>query len=205
MTIEASIMFSALFFCIVVLMYICLFLYHQSCLESLAVSTTQRAAATWSSLSKDIYIEKVSFLKDSKIQLYYRIYDSKIDNKKIRVCKYISNNIDSYKILKSKNCEIEIEVENYIFYKKLRVNISELYNTPIGGILKIFGLNNIFNLKGSSEAIINEPVELMNNVDFLIETGKEADRKYFQGKTVKSIQETSEKIKQIIDKVKGFL
>jgi hypothetical protein len=204
-TIEASIMFSALFFCIVILMYICLLLYHQSCLESIAVRAAQRAVATWSDLNKDMYIEKVSFQNNSTIQLYYSIYDSEKDKKKARVCKYVSNYYNPYKILKSNNFKVDIEVKNYLLYKKIKVSISEGYDLYIEGIMKIFGLSSIFRLNGSAERIINEPVELINNVDFLIETGKETDRKYFQGKTGSSILEIGEKIKQIIDKIKGFL
>ncbi len=204
MTLETSITFSAVFFCVVVIVYICLILYHQSYLESLSVKVSQRAAATWCNLSKDMFIEKVTLKGTSNAKLYCRLFDTEEDSKKIKIYKYIAYNNGPNKILKNSNCEVSVEIKNYILYRKLKICISESYDLPIGGILDRFGLGNIFKLSASSETIINEPTETINNIDFIVETGKEVDRKYLNGKMGEFADNYSEKIEQIIDKIKGF-
>lgn len=204
MTLETSIVFCAVFFCIVAVIYICLLIYHQTCNEALAERTSRKVASTWNNLYEDMFIKKKTTQELSKNQLYEEFVDEEIDKKRLKAVKYIAFYHDPFKVLKSYNSGIEMRIQNSIVNRKIEICINEQYKLPVGQIFNIVGLNNIFGFSAKSESVINEPTEFINNTDFLVETCNEIDRKYLNGKTNETLEEIGKKFNDIFEKAKKY-
>jgi len=204
MTLETSIIFCAVFFCMIAVIYICLLIYHQTCNEALAERTSQKAASTWNNLYEDMFIKKLTTQELSENQLYDGLADAENEKKKLKTVKFIAFYHDPYKVLKSNDSEIETEVRNFIVYKKIKVRINEHYKVPAGKIFNIVGLNNLFGFSAESQSVVSKPAEFIGNTDFLIETGSEIDRKYLNGKAGEAVGGIGEKIDEIFKKIKQF-
>ena len=177
-TVEAALVFSTVFFCLLALIYMSLLLYQQVRLQSVASMAAQRGALVWSNPARDMYITRLTQQNLAGGDLYWRIIDTRQDEKKNKISAFIKTQAGSRNALNSVNGEIQPpSLEDYIIYKKLEVTVSKSYKIPVGNLLKAFGLSDEFRLTATDSAVINEPAEFIRNTDFLIDTGKEIDRK----------------------------
>lgn len=202
MTLETSIVFCAIFFCVIAVIYMCLLIYHQTCNEALAEKTSRKAAATWNNIDEDMFIKKKTIQELSNNQLYEEIIDAQIDKKRLKALKYIAFYHNPFKVLKSDNSCVEIKIQNSIVNRKIEISILEQYKIPIGEILNTIGIENIFKFSAKSKSFINKPTGFINNTDFIIETYNEIDRKYLNEKMNEKLRGISEKFDVIFKKIK---
>lgn len=183
---EASLIFPIVILCIFALIYMCLLLYQKVYIQSLADNAAQRGAATWDNPEKNIELGRVKKAHLKEDGLYWQIKE-KIGfdavSKKERLKKYINERLNTYSVLKA-DSQVNVELIDYIIYKKLVVSIRSDYKIPISNLLKIFGISQYFTVQVESEAVINEPMEFIRNTDFLLDTGKEIIEKNPQLKGV---------------------
>ncbi|HOQ01203.1 MAG TPA: pilus assembly protein [Acetivibrio clariflavus] len=201
-TVEAALIFPIVFLSIITLVYITIFLYEQAYLKSLADRAVERGAAIWKNPESDMYISlvKLEHFKDN--DLYWKVFDYKEESKKKKVENYIGNSLKQYSIFQSgdkknpKNnvdIQFDVEVKNYLVYKKLTVTVKKNIKLPVGNILNIFGLENTVSIQAKSEALINDPAEFIRNTDFAIDLVKRIDNL------------TGNNLEKIIDKINNFL
>lgn len=206
MTIEASLVMPLVFVVIAALIYIGIILYQKVYLQSLADFLAERTAATWSSSNKDILTGQRT-ADQSKDSLYTALYDYEKGTKMEKLQDFCDKYMDKYSILKSASTnKIKPEVTNYIFYKKVTVDINASYKVPGGGIFRIVGMNSgaiPINIK--SESIVNDQVEFIRNTDFIIDTAnKLAETNGTANSILTGYDKLLEKLNKAVEKLGAF-
>jgi len=204
MTIEAAILFSLIFFCIMATIYAGMLLYQQAYLQTLVNRTAHMGALTWHSPQSDMYIGQRSSSDLNNKDLYWRIIDVSKDDKRTKVLNYINFPIKAYDLLNTEPEEITASIENNILYSKLIVRASQTYYLPMGKLLRFLGLDEALTLRAEGTAIIKEPAEFIRTTDFVVDTGKELDRRT-GGHIQNSGESIGKKISGMLDKVREFL
>lgn len=194
-TIEAAVVVPTVLLCLIALIYICLLMYQQVYLQSVANTAAERGAANWSNASMDMYIGRIKESDFKNVSLYWRLVDilplgKASEAKKSRVEDYVKYSLKQYslfgkglddkEIINSREGKLSVNCDicDYIIYKKVLVSVAEEYNIPLGGsLLKAFGFSSGFTLKADAEAVVNEPAEFIRNTDFVVDTIREYDQK----------------------------
>jgi len=206
-TVEAALIFPVIFLSIITLIYVSIFLYEKAYVKSLADRAAERGAAIWKNPESDMYISlvKLEHFKDN--DPYWKLYDSKEKLKKKKIESYIGNSLNKYSILQSRDkdapmnttdIEYNVEVKNYIVYKKLSVTVKKNFKLPIGNMLSIFGIENTVVIQAKSEALINDPADFIRNTDFAIDMGKRID-----GLTGNNIGKIRDKANSFLENIKN--
>ncbi len=167
-TVEASIIFPFIILCIVTLMYVGALLYQQVYLQALANKAVQRGAIIWDNPSKDMYIGRVTKQSLSEGGLYWRLLDSNKEKKIKKIEAYIDRQLNTFSILESSDYSVNVEAHDYVVYKKLKVSIANTYKIPVGQLLRMFGMSDLFTITVMSESVVNDSDELIRNSDFII-------------------------------------
>lgn len=190
MTVEASVIFPIIILAIAATIYICVLLYHHAYIKAVSNHVAQRGAACWSNISK-MKIDSKGFrletgeLKTSEELLKEDLYLSNKEEK-IKIMKtYALYKLKKNNILESEiskldissyeniNDKVDILIKDYIVYKELNVIIKNSYKIPFGESLKVFGLDDKYNIEVHSRSIIKNPAELIRNIDFTGDTLEE--------------------------------
>lgn len=217
MTVEASLIFPIIVLAIVAVIYICILLYQQAYLQSIANHVAERGAACWSNISKmeidtNGYRLKTGKLKDSKELLKADLYWSDKEEKIKRLKRYTIDKVTKNNILDSEITEININdivnskdkvdiwIKDYIVYKELNVVIKDSYKIPLGDILRCFGFDNRYDINVNSRAVINDPMEFIRNTDFIIHTLDEYEA---TSEILNKYKSTLDKIKENINRFFG--
>lgn len=200
-TVEATIVLSAVLFCIVAVVYFCLLLFQQSYLQDVADRTAERGAALWKSPAKDLFIAKLSTEGLKDINPYWVFFGYKEGD---RVEKFAQLQVNAFSLFKSSEPKITVEPVNYVVFQKLRVTVSQSYKIPGANILKSFGLKNDFTISANAEVVVQEPAEFIRNTDFVIDTGKEIDRKYLSGKGAALADGIKESFSKLFKGIQNF-
>ena len=200
--VEASLVFPIVFLAIIVIIYTCLLIYQKTYIQSLADMAAERGAAIWSNPAKEISSGRVSKEELKSGGLYWRIFDLKSPERIKNIEEYLKKKLNAYNVLGSFRT-VKVEIQDCIIYKKLVVSINDTYRIPVGKLLRIFGLEENYNVFVKSEAVINEPVEFIRNTDFTLDIEKELEEKYPDyGKAIESIRSVMSKVKEKIADLK---
>lgn len=215
MTIEAALIVPAVIISLIVLVYICLMLYQQAYIKSLANTAAERGAAVWANPSKDMYLEFIDRESIGNTSLYWRIGEflsGKEKQKKYEIVNgFVLSNISKYSVFDKdrgkmtlkytdNKLNVKCDLADYVIYKKLKVTIEEEYTLPISNMLNSFGFNLEFKISASSESVVNDPVEFVRNTDFVIDSVREIDQK-----TGGKLEGIVEKVTGTFDKLSGKL
>jgi len=201
-TVEAAIIFPVIFFCIIAVMFAGIFLYQQVLLQSLANRAVERGAATWTNHHREISSGMVEIDKLVDEGLYWRIIDFDKDDKEKNLNKYIEDRMNTYSILKGTHQIANIDLKNYIVYRKLFVTVQSRYKNPAASIMKMFGYDEYFTVSVTSQSIINDPVEFIRNTDFIMNLVEDLEEKNPTiAKVGNSMKEIMEKMKDSLSKV----
>lgn len=208
-TVEASIIVPAVILTMFALILISEFLYQKSCIQTIADKTAQRGAEIWNASSKDMIYGQIDLKDMEDVNLYWRIWgmDNSVGKKSSKIQGYAGYLMKEVSILgEPVNLEITADmVEDYIVYKKIRVNVEAEYKNPFLSLLKIFGVGDKITIKAHSDAVINEPVEFIRTTDFASDVVIEIDNKVFEGKGSEVVKDVREGFSNIFTKLKDFL
>lgn len=208
-TVEACIVVPVVIISILALIMIGEFLYQQFCIQSIADRTAQRGAEIWNYPAKDMIYGQITKDRMKDVSLYWRIWesDSARHVKKSKIEEYTKYLVYCDSVLgEPVNVEATADmVEDYIFYKKIRVTVTAEYKNPFASFLKAFGIKNTIKIKAHSDAVINEPVEFIRSTDFAVDVVKEIDNKLFNNKGSKAVTNKREGFANIFSKVRGFI
>ncbi len=217
MTVEASLIVPLIILAIVAVLFLCILLYQYAYLQTVSNEVAERGAACWGNISKmgtndDGFIVESGELNSSQelldTQLYWRITKSSEEDKikslkeftlyKLRKNNILENEISSLSIedIEGEGDIVDIWLKDYIVYKELNVVIKDSYKIPLGDTLKIFGMDNEYNIRVHSKAVIDDPLEFIRNTDFIIDTLKEYEK---TGEIIERFKENMDKIKENIE------
>jgi hypothetical protein len=165
-TLETAIIMPIVFIINLLLLFLGLLLCEQSAAQSCAQQAAEKGAFMWSSYSCP-----------GSNDLYRRMLEKHSEEKKEAVREYAQSLLHDRAILKPYSSEVFIDHLSSLFDSRLVVRVVSFYRIPF---LRSMGLlqSDIIIVDAASEAVIDEPVELIRNTDFLIESEQELEKAF---------------------------
>lgn len=172
MTIEMTIIFPAIFFSLLLILFMGIVLYQEVSLQSLAVRASERGAVVYSSRVSDM-TTGVKTLEDFSIRDPYRnvpFLDGGTEQGYTGlVNSYVDNRLNKGSVLESTggNAGNYTEIENYLIAKRVKVQINRTYETPVDAIARTFGMEEPFSVRTGATSAVLEMPEFVRNVDIV--------------------------------------
>ncbi len=174
-TVEASIIVPIMILSIAAVIYTGLLLYQRTIIQSAAESAAADGAAAWSSGMGRIGTGKVSGNSFDKIKLYRRIYDRDKEQRLEIIRSHAEALAVRGELLKPVETVIQAQITDYAVCRKLEVTITKSYILPLGGFLKIFGGSKEIVISVKASSMLDEPVELIRNTDFVLDLERQLE------------------------------
>lgn len=180
LTIELTMVFSILFFSLLLIMFMGMVLYQEVKLQSVAVQASERGSIVYSSRVSDM-TTGVKTLEDFKYRDPYRnvpLINMANDGKyESLVNKYVASNLGSNNILsgKTRNNGNFANVENYIFAKRLKVNIESGYQLPVASVGEMFGYRGPIKVSTTATSAIVDSPDFVRNIDMVMDMAKQTE------------------------------
>lgn len=203
LTIELSMVFSVLFFSLLLILFIGMVLYQEVYLQSLAVQASERGSVVYSSRVSDM-TTNIKTLDDFKIRDPYRSVPFMDGEKKGEytslVNRYVADRIGSKNIIYGENSNRGnyTEIEDYLIAKRVKVNIQTSYRMPGGSIPEMFGHEGPFDVNTTAVSAVVDSPDFVRNIDIVTDVAK-------QTKAFQTVQDGYNKIKEAIQKVTDLL
>lgn len=197
--VEAAIVVPIVILSLTAVIYIALVLYQRAYLQFLADKMVKQAVLMWNNSARDLETGRLDLQGMDGISLYRRIFDREKGDKIRKILEYADKNSGRGNILKGRGIKIQVELLDYIVYKKLVVTVEDSYHIPVGKLLNIFGMGERLSIRVSSEAVLDEPAEFIRNTDFILDLKRELEHKN------PGIRDMAEKTRSVMDKIKGWL
>lgn len=196
-TVEASIIVPFIVLSIAASIYIGIVLYQQAQLRSAADMAAEAGAAVWADAKADTGTARRQMSDIGSGGLYWRLADTERDEKLGKITRFAERALEKGRLLKAESSKVSVDIKDYIVYKKLEVAVENTYKLPLGSFLRIFGASGRFSINVKSEAVIDDPVELIRNVDFAVDMEKELENRFPELKNLR------EKTRDTLSGVKG--
>ncbi len=185
------------------IIYIGLILYQKCFFQAVADQAAERAAKTWNSSFKDPGTGKIREENLRKDGLYRRILDIDKNMKCSRVVKLAEARLGKGNIVHGTGSKVEIDIEDYVIYRKITVHIKSMYELPLGSVLEVFGQSRFFSIEARSHTVVAEPAEFIRNTDFVLDIEGELESKFpalknLGGKTRDVLKDIKDKIDEIL-------
>lgn len=180
LTIELTMVFSILFFSLLLILFMGMVLYQEVKLQSVAVQASERGSIVYSSRVSDM-TTGVKTLEDFKYRDPYRnvpLINMANDGKyESLVNKYVASNLGSNNILsgKTRNNGNFANVENYIFAKRLKVNIESGYQLPVASVGEMFGYSGPIKVSTTATSAIVDSPDFVRNIDLVMDMVKQTE------------------------------
>lgn len=202
-TIEATIVFTTVFFSLLFILFMGMVLYQEVNVQSLAVRASERGSVIYSSRVSDM-VSGEKKLEDFKIRDPYRNVPF-MDNGNKKEYKsllntYIDQNLGRNSILDGvvNNQGDYVTIQDNLLSKKIRVNIQAGYTLPVDSISQMFGKKGPFEINTTAVSAVVDAPDFIRNVDIATDVVKQT--KFFG-----SVEQGYSKIKGAIEKVKELL
>lgn len=203
LTIEATIVFSTVFFSLIFILFMGMVLYQEVNAQSLAVRASERGSVIYSSRVSDM-TTGVKKLEDFKNHDPYRnvplIDGSAKKNYTSIVNTYVAEGLGKYNVLNGSvnNIGNYTQVEDYLIAKKIKVNIQSSYKMPVDSIAEMFGKKGPFDVNTTAVSAVVDAPDFVRNVDLAMDVVK-------QTSVFGSVESGYNKIRDALDKVKNLL
>ncbi len=203
LTIEMAIIFPAIFFSLILILYMGMVLYQEVKLQSLAVEASERGSVVYSSRVSDMSTG-IKTLGDFRIRDPYRnvpfmggrdkaAYTSLVNT-------YVGSRIGRGNILAqtARNQGNFTQVEDYLIAKRVRVSIQTVYRTPADGIADMFDFQRPFEVNTAVTSAVADSPDFVRNVDIVVDVASQTEAFH-------TVQEGYNKIREAIEKVADLL
>lgn len=203
LTIEITIIFPAIFFSLILILFMGIVLYQEVNLQSLAIRASERGSVVYSSRVSDM-TTGIKTLEDFKIRDPYRNVPFMDGGGKkgytALVNKYVSSKIGERSVLSgtNQNSGNYAQIEDYLIAKRVKVNIHTTYHTPVDAIAQMFGQKGPFDVNTTVSSAVADSPDFVRNVDIVTDVVS-------QTKVFDTVQDGYNKIKEAIQKVADLL
>lgn len=217
-TVEAALIVPFIFLGILLTLYITFILYQYASLQAVANNTAERVASIWRYVEVGLEMDKDSDtnrlsstdvingyvnIDDSRISLYSRLYDLKKSAKEEALENYIIDNVGMIEIANNRSIspiKPQVKYKRGVLGSSVEIIIEEPYGIPIDGINKIFGIEEKFTIRVRSQAVVDDPAELIRNIDFASDMIQKNEKlKDITEKTKDRMDNVRKKIEDILD------
>ena len=174
LTIETTIVFSALFFSLIFILFMGMVMYQNVNLQSIAMQASERGSVIYSSRVSDMSTG-VKTLDDFRIRDPYRSVPFMDSGSKEEYASIINRYIDGQMgrrdIIRGEtdNSGDYVEVEDYLIEKRIRVNIHSGYRMPVDGIAEMFGKRGPFTIDTTAVSAVTDAPDFVRNVDLAMD------------------------------------
>ena len=203
LTIEASIVFSAVFCSLIIILFMGMVLYQEVNLQSLAVRTSERGSVIYSSRVTDMKTG-VKTLDDFTHRDPYRnvpfIDGGNKEDYKNLLNSYVAGNVGQFNVISGEiqNRGNYVTVEDYLIAKRVKVNSKGGYQMPADSIAKMFGREGPFVVNTTATSAVMDSPDFVRNVDLAMDVVK-------QTSVFGRVEEGYNKIRDALDKVLNLL
>ena len=180
LTIETTMVFSVLFFSLILILFVGMVMYQNVNLQSIAVQASERGSVVYSSRVADM-TTGVKTLDDFLIRDPYRNVPfmdggSKEDYASI-INTYINGRMGRRDIIRGevKNSGDYVEVEDYLIEKRIKVNIRSDYQMPVNSIAEMFGRKGPFTVDTTAVSAVIDTPDFVRNVDVAMDVIRQTD------------------------------
>lgn len=151
-TVEASLLFTLVFFAILTLIFTGIFIYQQVMLHNYA------EAIVWNFCKGENCSSDIFWRFDLDLQNKVKEYAIPIiENAKIR----------NLEFSKQGNIQVNVEITpESLLNKRIKVTLTTLIKNPLGGILGIFGISSNLECTGEAFGKLNVPVDFVRTMDY---------------------------------------
>lgn len=158
-TVEASLVFSVVFFMLAAFVYLFIIMYQYVNVQSIANEAATKGAYFYVNQTGDNY-------GSNKLnEMYWRIYDTNKNKKIVGINNYV-NKLLSKSVFPAEN-NISSNLYNKILIKNLKIEILEEYSLPISNMFGIFGLSSVLSLKAVTNSPLDDNSEFIRNMDIV--------------------------------------
>lgn len=203
LTIELSIIFTSIFFSLILVLFIGMVLYQEVRMQSLAVEASERGSVVYSARVSDMKTSEKT-IEDFKIRDPYRnvpfLGGGNKSEYKSLINKYIQDDVGNRNVIRGNNLSNGnyTVIEDYIIAKRVKVNIHHTYLMPVGSIPEMFGHDGPFDVNTTVTSAIVDSPDFVRNIDIVMDVANKTEA--FQ-----NVQDGYNKIKEGINKVADFL
>ncbi|MGN0158812.1 MAG: TadE/TadG family type IV pilus assembly protein [Brotaphodocola sp.] len=205
LTIEMTIIFPAIFFSLLLILFMGMVLYQEVTMLSLSVQASERGSVTYSSRVTDM-TTNIKTLEDFKNRDPYRnvplIDNGKKEDYTRLINQYVGERIDKREILsgEKKNAGNYTTVDDYLIEKRVRVDIQTDYHIPVDAVAEMFGYDGIFDVNTTAVSVVADSPDFVRNVDIVTDIAKQT--KVFNGleNGYNSIKEALTKVTDLLKK-----
>lgn len=202
-TIEMSIIFPAIFFSLLLILFIGMVLYQEVNLQSLAVQASERGSVVYCSHVSDM-ATGIKTLKDFESHDPYRNVpflgggDKKAYTSLVN--QYVAAHIGRGDILSrvDQNSGNYTSIEDYLIMKRVKVNIHSGYHTPMDSVAEMFGHKGPFDINTTAVSAVVDSPDFVRNMDIIVDIAS-------QSKIFGPVEKGYKEIKNAMQKVADLL
>ena len=201
LTVEASIVFSVLFFSLILILFIGMVLYQEVNLQSLAVRASERGGVIYSARVSDM-TTGIKTLEDFKNRDPYRnvpflntFNDDAYENV---IGEYVNNYLKENNVLSGERGSYNVDIINRLFSKRVKVNISNSYRMPVDSISEMFGHKGPFDVDTTAVSAVVDSPDFVRNVDMVLDVAKQTG-------VFETVENGYNKIMDALEKVQNLL
>ncbi|KAB3537232.1 pilus assembly protein [Alkaliphilus pronyensis] len=180
MTVELALIMPIVLYSLLCIIFMLLLLYQYAYVKASINSVIYDASFAWGKLStynlkSPIIIEDIlkrGYVKKSQLKndLYWRFGVLNKNTEKTEIIRaYAIKVLNKSNLLALKDSKVDVNLDDYIVYKKLRIDIYCTYQLPINLPVDFLNIGNEIIINSYSEAIINDPQENIRNTDYILE------------------------------------
>lgn len=202
-TVEATMVFSVLFFSLILILFMGMVLYQEVNLQGLAVQASERGSVIYSSRVSDM-ASGTKTLEDFLIRDPYRNVPFMDNGKKSDytsvINTYINQNLGKRDVITGEvlNSGKYVTIEDYLIEKRVKVTIESDYRLPVDSIAAMFGQEGPFHVHTAAVSAVVDSPDFVRNVDLAMDVVK-------QTKVFGPVEDGYNKIRDAMDKVKNLL
>lgn len=165
MTVEASLVLPLVILAIAAVFYLSFLMYQFAYTQTIVNLAAERSVPVKKNANVDIATGRIS-AEALMTPLYYNPFS---ENKKYAIKNYLQEKLNEYSIIKPRESRIDIESHNNILYQTMVIKVTETYDMPAGSFFEAIGLSNGITNTAQAKVTINEPEEMIKNVDIVSE------------------------------------
>ncbi|MDT8718571.1 pilus assembly protein [Clostridium sp. 19966] len=197
-TVEAALLLPIVFAVLIILMYICVIMYNRTQLSAVGHDVSERASMMLS--SPNIEVDTGEMITNDN--LYSRLFATNTQSKINDVKAYFNKRKLDIGFLDPQS-DVEIGYVNYLFYRKIKIKIQDHYDLPLKGLIQLLHFPGTYNDEVDVNLIVNDPVEVTRNVDFVSYAFDELGHRFtVVQKTKSSYDAIINKLNELADKWK---
>lgn len=200
LTVEMALIFPLIFVFVIFICFAAAMIYNRTVATALVNKNLDKATIYWLKSNVDF---ETGAMTSAETDIYSSLYDFKSEDKKKMIINTINGDLDRFLLAQKISAPAEIDTHNYIIYRKLEVKVTIDYGSPFKGIFKILGVGNIKD-SFEVEAVINNPVEFIRTIEFLIEVYDEIVYKLDTGDPIDKFKEQMGKLNSAIKEIDDF-